>query len=225
MAGNFGINMNQLTPPAKSNNNSNKTQVKSNHFLETLKGDSSDSSPKDQIQAATTGVVGGIAEQIFGNTSRQENSNLGPQPANFAEYLQKREHQVRFQTKRTTEQQTNVERMIYSRKEEETKIQIKTLQQEIKKLVVATKELSSEIVEAEKTAFATIAAPGAYHLNFFDRIRRLLAIARKRINESKNWLSLFNSRKKQRSIYWTNAKKSGTKYTLSQERYMEMSAG
>jgi len=229
MSTNFGA-QNQIKLPSSGNSNDKKPQGKRN-FAEAIKDGKSSApttaeAPQDQVKAVTTGVLSEAAGQIFGGQAR-EDTLISPaqQPASFKEYLAKREKNVRFQERRTTEQQRAVERVVYSKKEQETKLEIASLQQEIKKLAVATKELSAEVVEAEKTAFTAVVSPGTYHLNFFDRIRRLISVARKRINESKNWLTLFNSRKKQRGIYWARAKKLGSKYTLSAERYMSMSAG
>lgn len=226
---NFGV-QNQIKLPGNNSSNNKKPQGAKN-FAEVIKdgkspAPTSPDAPQDQVKAVTTGVLSEAAGQIFGGPARQDTViSPGQQPASFEQYLKSRERKIRFQAKRTVEQQRAVERVVYSKKEQETKLQIASLQQEIKKLVVATKELSVEVIEAEKTAFQAVVSPGTYHLNFFDRIRRLISIARKRIAESKNWLALFNNRKKQRSIYWQHAKKLGTKYTLSAERYMNMSAG
>jgi len=229
MSTNFGM-PNQVKLPSSGNSDNNKPQGKKN-FAEVVKDGKSSTpttaeTPQDQVKAATAGVLSEAAGQIFGGPAR-EDTLISPtqQPASFKEYLAKREKKIRFQERKTAEQQRATERVVYSKKEQETKLEIASLQQEIKKLAVATKELSAEVVEAEKTAFSAVVSPGTYHLNFFDRIRRLISAARKRINESKNWLSLFNSRKKQRSIYWQHAKKLGSKYTMSAERYMSMSAG
>jgi len=67
--------------------------------------------------------------------------------------------------------------------------------------------------------------PGVYHLNFFERPKQAIIIFRKKIEDSASWLALFNQRAKKRGYYWTQFKKSGTKFLLSQERYMATQAG
>jgi hypothetical protein len=69
--------------------------------------------------------------------------------------------------------------------------------------------------------------PGIYHQNFFASLRTFISNMRLRIQESRNWLAASNARasKKGKSAYWTQAKQSGTKFTLSSERYMVTSTG
>lgn len=114
------------------------------------------------------------------------------------------------------------EKLIFTRKEQEVRLQIKALQGELGKLAASTEGLAQEVKLA--TIQATV-EPGVYHLTFLQRLKELIQLFRKRIEESRSWLALANRRAKKRSFYWAQAKKSGTKFMLSQERYMSTQAG
>ena len=137
-------------------------------------------------------------------------------------YLKSRERQAVSRERQKFEGRIREERLVFHRKQEEAKLQIKAVQEELKKLADASQGLSQEI---KKATFTATVEPGTYHDNFFDRIRRLIQLARKKISESKSWLETFNHRAKKRSHYWFNVKKSGTKFMLSQERYMSTQVG
>ena len=85
-----------------------------------------------------------------------------------------------------------------------------------------TSNLSGEV---KKATLQAVVEPGTYHETFFDRIRKLIELARKKLAESETWMQIFNNRSQKRSHYWGQVKKSGTKYMLSQERYMATQVG
>lgn len=172
------------------------------------------------------------ANQMPIPTAQPQNPNFGPvnpqnpnQPFNFAEFLQQREQKIRQQERNLADQQRQSEKVLFHRKEEEARKEVEAIKEEIKKIIKTMGGVSAELIAAEQTVLSTTVEAGTYHLNFFQRVRRLLALARKRLSESQHWLELFNSRQKHRSFYWGQVKKSGTKYMLSQERYMATQAG
>ena len=107
--------------------------------------------------------------------------------------------------------------MVFYAKEEEAKQQIKAIQEELQQLAKATVGLNEEV---KKAVFTVSTKAGVYHLNFFQRIKRLIELAKKKVAESKTWFEAFNQRKKrkQQGFYWAQVKKSGTKFMLSSER-------
>ncbi|NMB57156.1 hypothetical protein GYA19_04460 [Candidatus Beckwithbacteria bacterium] len=224
--------MQTLTAPTNNTGKKPADNQKSNkvsNFIENF---------KEQGQAATTGVAKTVLEQIFGsmdsnyNQFPQTQNNIpnnfntpGQKPFNFAEFLRSRENFTKMRERQFAQQQRSQERLIFSRKNEETKKEIELLKQEIKKLIKTSKDVTAEILAAEKTIMTTTVEAGTYQVNFFQRVRRMIMIARKRLQDSQNWLQLFNSRQRQKAGYWGNVKKSGTKYMLSNERYMSTQAG
>ncbi len=197
------------------------------NFIEALKD--LGSSMKTQATDATLGTGKGVMDQLFGsptpnNKPSQQSGELAQEkPFNFEDFLKSRERQTESIQRQRYERRLKDEKMVYSRKEEEVKMQIKSIQEELKKIAAETIGLSDEVKQA---VFQGTVNPGIYHLNFFERLRSIIELARKQIAQSKTWMEAFNHRKKQQhAFYWSNVKKSGTKYMLSQERYMSTQAG
>lgn len=114
------------------------------------------------------------------------------------------------------------ERLLFLHQEEETKKQIKYIQEEIHMLAKTAGEFTKEVQVA---TFQAPASPGVYHKNFFYHLRSYIQTIRQQIEQSRHWLATTNSRTSKRSYYWGQVGKSGTKFMLSQERYMVTSTG
>lgn len=114
------------------------------------------------------------------------------------------------------------EQLVWTRHEQEVKTQIGTILAELKQLAASTKNLAKEVTLA---AEQVPAEAGVYHINFFQKLRLALVELRKRVEESATWLAAFNQKSKKRNYYWGQFKKSGTKFTLSADRYMSTQVG
>jgi hypothetical protein len=69
-------------------------------------------------------------------------------------------------------------------------------------------------------------SPGIYHRHFFAQLKSFIQDIRRRVQDSKHWLAVANSRaSKRQGFFWGQAQKSGTKFLLSQERYMATTTG
>ena len=183
---------------------------------------------RDQSKAATFGVATNIFDQLTGRTpANQTSESQTNKQFNFEEFLKLREAQVRLQERQLSQRHRVTETLVFYRKEEVAKQQIEVIKQEIKTLVIQTGNLSSDLKEAVKAVAGRIPdiKSGVYYVSFFERIRRLIVLARKRISESQTWLSEFNSRCKTKSYYWNQVNQSGSKFMLSHERYMATQAG
>jgi len=187
---------------------------------------------RDQGKAATAGVANEAFNQIFGGGSKNNTEKPSDNQENkgfsldyIQQMLDRREQKVRSQERTLAQQQRQSETVLFSRKQQETKQQIALLRDEIKKIIQSMSDISSEVLAVEQSVATNPVAVGTYQINFLERIRRILAIAKKNIQESKNWLQVFNQRQKSRSYYWGQVKKSGTSYLLSNERYMSTQAG
>ncbi|MCL6096574.1 MAG: DUF5660 domain-containing protein [Patescibacteria group bacterium] len=93
---------------------------------------------------------------------------------------------------------------------------------ELKKLAKSSKEL--EVTFREITVEQKPVNPGKYHLNFFTWMLATIRSARMRVEDSKNWASLFASKKTKRE-YWGLFKKHGTSFGLSGERVVATQTG
>lgn len=137
----------------------------------------------------------------------------------------KKEKEIRQQERLFFERKKREERLVYSHREQEIAQEIVEIQNELKRIadqIEATGSLSQELKTA---AFQPTVEPDIYHLGFFQRIKSLLVLARKKVQESKTWLELYMQRHKRKSHYWFMVGKKGTSYMLSPERYMATQAG
>lgn len=208
----------------QTNNSTKRRITKADGFLEAFKGIGSslgDSVKEDIVKGTAQSAV----DQIFNRRSAglQKAGTLTPdQKLDFGKIVEEEKKKTGEIVKGFYERTRSREKLVFSRREEEVKIQIKALREEIKKLIKATEGVAQE---TEKVAMEEVVSPGIYHFNFFEKIRNLLALARKRIEESQTWLSLWKSRARRRNYYWAQVRKSGTKFMLSQERYMSTQMG
>lgn len=197
-----------------------KKSLSSNNFLEALRDLGS-----GMVDSMAHDVVGGVAEEAVDQLTGRKSGELKPNQLLDLEKVgkikEKGERQVwGFQQEFLSLRRQ--ERLIWNRKEEETKLQITSILEELKKIVNSTSKLTKEV---EVAAQQVPVEPGVYHLSFFEKLRQTLILFRKRIEESATWLTAFNQKAKKRNYYWAQVKKSGTKFLLSQERYMATQAG
>lgn len=114
------------------------------------------------------------------------------------------------------------EKLVFSAEKQKETLKVKALQQEVDKLAKATANLSREVKTATTQAPVE---PGTYHLTFYEKLLSFIQSLTKKIEDAAIWVSVFNTRAKKRSYYWTQVGRSGAKYMLSQERYMSTQAG
>lgn len=114
------------------------------------------------------------------------------------------------------------EQIVFSAKEQETKAKVESLAAEVRKMASAVKELEDQVYVA---ASVSPANPGVYHETFFEKLISFVKSMTKNIKNSSVWLGTSNSRAKKNPYYWQQVKKSGTKFMLSEERYMSTQAG
>ena len=200
-----------------SNKPKSKTPVLTDNFIEQLR-----SLSKGVGQSMAKDVIGGIPETAYDQFARRQRSGtLRPnEDLTLSQSREQNPSQQRLQQEVARVRQE--ERAVFKQKEQQAQLEVKAIQQELAKLVAVTKDLVDKIEIAAKVEPVN---PGVYHLNFFEKLRQAIIIFRKRVEESADWLALFNQRSKRKGHYWNQFKKSGTKFLLSQERYMSTQAG
>ncbi len=114
------------------------------------------------------------------------------------------------------------EKIVYSRQERETNLQVQALQQEIQGLVRASAELSQEV---EVAAFNLPPQAGKYHISFFERLRVLIKNLKSKIQESSYWLTEWNKKAQKRNFYWKQAKKQESSFLLHHDRQVSTQTG
>lgn len=197
--------------------NSGQRQQNNDSFLEAFRDLGSDfvSTGADSLKQG----AGDIKTAIFPffdsqeeNKSREEDLTLGEKPQ---EKIQERKNEY-FR---------HEEKILFTREQKETQVQVKNLQEELKKLAKATTNLASEARAAEISAMQEVPVAGKYHVSFLEKFIKLLAELRSKLEESSLWLAAWNKKASKKNFYWSQFKKSGSKFLLSSDRYMSTQAG
>ncbi len=186
------------------------------NFIEALSGltKSAGEEAKIQITKAVTEDI----PQAFGLSG-----TLKPNESFSIEDLQAAEKQGERKAENRFSNRLEQERMVYLRSENEKTAQIQHILTEIAQLAKSMRELGREV---EVAAIQAPVNPGVYHRNFYAQLRSFILDLKKRVVESKHWLATANARaSKQKGYFWGQAQKSGTKFLLSQERYMVTTTG
>lgn len=138
---------------------------------------------------------------------------------------EKKGREIRQQERLFFERKRREERLVYSYREQEIAREIVEIQNELKRIADQIEAVGSLSQELKKATFQPTIEPAIYHLSFFQRIKSLLVLARKKVQESKSWLELYLQRHKRKSHYWLMVGQKGTSYMLSPERYLSTQAG
>ncbi len=179
----------------------------------------------DLGQSAKTDLVSGMADsafsQIFGSPSHSTNelkpNEELPIPIQN-EQLLAREKIISFQNQRQTS-----ERNVFSYQESvQLKQEIEELLKQIKLLAKSTENLTQEVSIVAMQEMPV--NPGRYHVNFLQWLVSLIKSLREQVEDSRTWLGVFQSKKKQKQ-YWSMFKKHGTSFGLSNERTLATQVG
>lgn len=139
----------------------------------------------------------------------------------FAEFQNKKEIEKRrieeFQATRNAEWNK-----VYSSKEKETAKRIEELKQDLKQLSKQVKNLDANITKAIS---APVAEVGEYHISYLTHLKQIIHLYSMKTSQANNWLELYNARSKKMGMYWSQAKKKGSSYTLNNERSVATSIG
>jgi len=114
------------------------------------------------------------------------------------------------------------EKLVFSAKNQEIKTKVTILQEEVMKLTKASYNLEKQ---AGISAAHAPTQPGVYHENFFEKLIIFIRSLTKKIENASVWLATQNAKSKKKPYYWAQVGKSGSRFMLSEERYMATQAG
>lgn len=118
------------------------------------------------------------------------------------------------------------EREVFNLQKKHTQAEIQRvmneLSAEIKRLQTQTAQLTHEV--KTMTVESAPARPGIYYTNFFEWVLMTLRDLKSKVNESRQWLALWTTKKKQKG-YWAMFKKHGTSFAMSDERAIASANG
>lgn len=197
-------------------------KVSSESFLEAFRdlgNDFVDTFKNDVVKKTGKDIYKSVTGEGLKNSSRSDNQT-------YSEELFQKEADLENKYQQRTRWQAEVvrkeERILFTRQDREVKLQVQSLQNEIKNLAKATGVLAKE---AQIASLQTTPDSGKYHVTFFEKLRKSIEQLRIKIEESGLWLAEWNRKAQKKNIYWKSAKKSGTKFTLSTDRQVSTQTG
>ncbi len=148
--------------------------------------------------------------------------NQGEQTTNpFAEFQNKKEIEKKriesFHQARSQEWNG-----VFSSKQKETQRKIEQIRQELKQLAARVKTLDANVTQA---VMSPVIDGGEYQVSFLEHIKKVIHDYSMNVSQANSWLEMYNRRSKKKGYYWGQAKKSGTSYTLNNERNVATSVG
>jgi hypothetical protein len=177
------------------------------------------------VKSATRDLIGGVAKDMVSGITggSTQSTDYTPGRNEFVnEWLKPQDQRIEQEVLRRSRLKELSSTPVYDRNQEQVNRQIKELQEQ---LAMLAKDLAVLGTGVQKAIEEQIVSPGAYHVSFFEKLKSFIITLRKQVHESANWLEVSYSRRQSQNHYWGNVKKSGTKFMLSQERYMATSAG
>lgn len=181
------------------------------------------------VSALKNDVVKGSAQSIFesivGSSQKQATPPENQQTEVFKNWMADRENQAAEQARQDERlfqnQRHNQEKVLFSFNDEKLKREIDSVRQEIALLVQSMGQVQTQI---EQAVIQNVVDPGVYHLNFFRNLKNWIRTMRLSLENASSWLETASNRGKE-SYYWKQVGKSGTKYSMSSERNVQMGAG
>ncbi len=206
-------------------NNKGSKNIKYPNPLEALKDIGS--ATADQMKKEASKLPEDFMEQLLGIRPSQKNYSGEISPGEALEFnevfsgkheeAQKERKQIAFERNLMREESVRMEK-----KSNELKLQLNAIREEIMIVAVKTENLAQETQIAIMQAPAD---PGIYHVIFFEKLLEFIQSFRKKIDEAGVWLQAVNKRSAKKNKWGANYKKSGSKYLLSSEHYLQRSAG
>ncbi len=207
----------QSKPANKGNTN--------NSFVESMR-DMGSSVVKSLQTDVIKGTAQSIFDQILGSTKSGQAPNIDQNTTpNLESLIAQREaqaaaeathHERSFQQHKQKESQ-----VVFSFADEKIKKEVDGVRQELAMLVATMGKVEKQI---EVAMMDNIVDGGLYHLNYFQKLKTWIRFMRKSLEDSSSWLQMSGGRKS-KGYYWTQESRSGTKYSMSSERNVQMGAG
>ncbi|TSC90330.1 MAG: Uncharacterized protein G01um10145_2 [Microgenomates group bacterium Gr01-1014_5] len=212
--------INQTTKKSKT-----KTPA-SDSILEALRdigGGMASSVKKDVFE----GISQDFFNQAFGyeKKPRQASGDLAPgQSIEFDQVLEEQKEENKVLRSQLAYEQSlrHQEQTLVSQQSQELKVQIQALAGEVTQLAKTTQGLARE---TQIAAMQAPANPGVYHVNFFEKLRSYIVSFRRKIENASLWMQSYNTRSAKKKGFWGQVGKSGAKRLLSNEDYIQRSAG
>jgi hypothetical protein len=111
--------------------------------------------------------------------------------------------------------------VLFSFADEKLKQEINGVRSELAMLVKTMGKVEKQV---ELAIMDNVTETGVYHLNYFHKLKEWIKFMRRSLEDASLWLATSKGRKG-KGYYWNQVSKSGTKYSMSHERAVQMGAG
>lgn len=183
------------------------------------------------VKSLKNDVVKGTAQSIFdqllgsaktGHVPTTPDQAIGP---NLEQYIQEREEAAKAEgaaEAKTFKNPLHKEsQVLFNLADERLKEEINGVRQELAMLVKTMGQVEKQV---ELAMIENIVDGGIYHLNYFQKLKTWIKFMHKSMEDASAWLQMSSGRKP-KGYFWTQEAKSGSKYSMSQERNVQMGAG
>ena len=196
-----------------------------NSFVESMR-DMGGSVMKSLKNDVVKGTAQSIFDQLLGSTSSGKALDIKQDNTPDLEaYIAERESQAAEEAKLHERafhvHKSQESKVLFSYADESLRKEIEGVRQELQMLVATMGAVEQQV---EQAMMDNIVDGGVYHLNYFQKLKTWIKFMRKSLEDSSAWLQMSGGRKS-KGYFWTQEAKSGSKYSMSSERNVQMGAG
>jgi len=199
---------------------------RSTNFVESVRdvGSSVVDSLKNDV---VKGTAQSIFDQLLGSAKTGQAPDLkAPDASLYEHWAEGREEQAadkaRGEERAFHLHKQQESQVLFSFADEKVRKEIDGVRQELAMLVKTMGQVEKQI---ELAIMNNVSDSGLYHLNYFQKLKTWIIFMRKSLEDSSAWLQLGAGRGKRQSYFWGQVTKSGSKYSMSSERNVQMGAG
>lgn len=157
-----------------------------------------------------------LQEKRSGNLAPGSSIDVSEVMSGELEQQQKFDEQIFFERRLFTEEKQETEKKI-----QELRLRLQAVSTEAIKLASSTANLTQEVKIA---IMQNPANASEYQIGFFENIIKLISDFRKKIDSAVTWMQGASTRAEKKN-FWSQYKKKGTSFLLSNESYSQRSAG
>lgn len=209
--------------PKPASKPASKTSA-SNNFVESIR-DMGGSIVKSLKNDVVKGTAQSIFDQLLGSAKTGQAPNIDSDTTPNLEALIAEREAAAFEAgkQEATPHKNPLKesQVIFSFADEKVKKEVDGVRQELAMLVATMGKVEKQI---EVAMMDNIVDGGLYHLNYFQKLKTWIKFMRKSLEDSSSWLQMSGGRKS-KGYYWAQEARSGTKYSMSSERNVQMGAG
>lgn len=200
--------------------------VRADGFAENIR-DMGDSVVKSIKNDVLKGTAESIFNQLLGTTS---NHNIpkteNPLDQSKLEAIIAEREAAAFEAGKAESAHKHVSplkesQVLFSFADEKLKAEINGVRSELAMLVKTMGKVEKQV---ELAIMDNVTETGVYHLNYFHKLKEWIKFMRKSLEDASLWLATSKGRKG-KGYYWNQVAASGTKYSMSHERAVQMGAG